>query len=332
MPHTKYDLIAIGDTTIDAFIGLHDATVNCDINHHKCQICMSFADKIPYDSLEVIPAVGNASNVAVGIARLGFKTAILTAVGDDYYGKQVLEAYDNEGVGKDLVNINKGVPTNYHFVLNFQAERTILVKHQEFQYKDISVIDDIEWVYLSSMGGNTGDLHVKFGEYLSEHPNIKLGFNPGTFQMKLGMEKMANIYRHTTVLFINTEEAQRILKTEESDVLKLFPMVHALGPKIVVMTDGPAGAYASDGVNRYFMPSYPDPKPPFERTGAGDAFATGFMGALMSGLSVEEALTWAPIESMSVVQQTGAQRGLLTKAQLLEFLKNAPADYKPKRL
>ena len=134
------------------------------------------------------------------------------------------------------------------------------------------------------------------------------------------------------MLFINTEEAQRILKTEESDVQKLFPMVHALGPKVVVMTDGPAGAYASDGASQYFMPSYPDPSPPISRTGAGDAFATGFMGALMSGLSTEQALTWAPIESMSVVQGVGAQKCLLTKDQLLEYLKQAPADYKPKRL
>lgn len=330
--HTKYDLIAIGDCVIDAFIRLHEATVSCDINHHKCQICMSFADKIPYESLEVIPAVGNSSNVAVGLARLGFKTAILTAVGDDYYGRQILDTYDNEGVGKDLVNINKNIPTNYHFVLNFQAERTILVKHQAFQYKDITLIDDVEWVYLSSLGSNTEELHYKIGEYLAQHPNIKLGFNPGTFQMKLGLEKIGAIYKNAYVLFINKEEAQRILNIEEEDVKKLFKAVHELGPKIVVITDGPDGAYASDGSNQFFMPPYPDPKPPFERTGAGDAFSTGFMGALMAGLTVEQALSWAPIESMSVVQYTGAQKGLLTREQLLNYLAKAPAEYKPRRL
>jgi sugar/nucleoside kinase (ribokinase family) len=330
--HNKYDLIAIGDTVIDAFIKLHDATVSCDINHHKCQLCMSFADKVPYESLEIVAGVGNSSNVAVGIARLGFRSAILTAVGDDYYGKQILDVYDNEGVGKDLVNINKGIPTNYHFVLNFQAERTILVKHQDFQYKDISSIDDVEWVYLSSLGSNTEELHRQIGLYLNEHPKIKLGFNPGTFQMKMGLEKLTNIYRNTFVLFINKEEAQRILNTEEEDIIKLFAGVHTLGPKNVLITDGPEGAYASDGQNFYFMSSYPDPKPPISRTGAGDAFSTGIMGALMSGLTLEQALTWAPIESMSVVQQVGAQKGLLTKPQLLSYLAKAPADYKPRRL
>lgn len=128
----KYDVVCIGDVVIDAFIRLHEASVHCNVNHSKCEICMTFADKIPYETLEVIPAVGNASNVAVGLSRLGFKSAMIAAVGDDLFGKQVLEAYDKEGVGKEFIKINPGVPTNYHFVLNFQAERTILIKHNSY--------------------------------------------------------------------------------------------------------------------------------------------------------------------------------------------------------
>jgi sugar/nucleoside kinase (ribokinase family) len=97
-----------------------------------------------------------------------------------------------------------------------------------------------------------------------------------------------------------------------------------------VITDGPLGAYASDDGSCYFMPSYPDPKPPFSRTGAGDAFSTGFFSALILGLSVPEALRWAPIESMHVVQYFGAQTGLLRKPDLLKFLKKAPKSYQPK--
>ena len=110
----------------------------------------------------------------------------------------------------------------------------------------------------------------------------------------------------------------------------LFKGLHKLGPKIVAITDGPDGAYASDGKNQYYMPIYPDPAPPFERTGAGDSFATGFMSALIYGKSVEEALLWAPINAMSVVQYTGAQEGLLTKKELLSLLSKAPKNYKPK--
>ena len=87
---SKYQIVSIGDCAIDAFIRLHEASVHCDINKKNCQICFSFADKIPYETLEVIPAVGNSSNVAVGLARLGLKAAAFNAIGGDLFAKQVL--------------------------------------------------------------------------------------------------------------------------------------------------------------------------------------------------------------------------------------------------
>lgn len=331
----KYDLVSIGDTTIDAFIRLHDASVHCDLDHKNCQLCISFADKVPYEELTVVPGVGNASNLAVGAARLGLRSAAFNAIGDDYFGKQILEVYQKEKVGREFVKINRGKPTNYHLVLNFQAERTILVKHQDYNYFDPSRIRDVPWIYFSSMGSHSLPFHHKLQKFLLRHKDVKMGFNPGTFQLKLGAAKLKQIYRRTHVLFVNREEAQRILKrpsTSSSNIKVLFKGLHKLGPKILAITDGPAGAYASDGERQYFMPKYPDPKPPFERTGAGDAFSTGFMAALVYGLPVTEAIKWAPVNSMSVVQYTGAQKGLLTKQQLLDLLRKAPRNYKPKRI
>lgn len=327
-----YDLVTIGDCTTDAFIRLHDASIHCDLNHKNCQLCISFADKVPYESLEVVPAVGNSSNVAVGASRLGLKTAILTAVGGDYFGRQILETYRKEKVGREFVRINKRQETNYHFVLNFKAERTILIKHQEYEYYPPSRIGSAPWIYFSSMGEHARAFHAKLARYLERHPRIKMGFNPGTFQLKLGWKKLEAIYRHTHVLFVNREEAQKLLGVQNPDVKFLARRLHKLGPKIVVITDGPKGAYASDGTSLYFMPPYPDPKPPFERTGAGDAFACGFISALIYGLPLTEALRWGPVNSMNVVQYTGAQRGLLTKRKLLAFLKKAPKRYRPREI
>ena len=77
---------------------------------------------------------------------------------------------------------------------------------------------------------------------------------------------------------------------------------------------------------------YPDPNPPVSRTGAGDAFASTFTSALILGKAVKEALQWAPVNSAYVVQQIGAQKGLLTREQLEEYLKKAPSDYKPRKI
>ncbi|OGE78307.1 MAG: hypothetical protein A2751_04115 [Candidatus Doudnabacteria bacterium RIFCSPHIGHO2_01_FULL_46_14] len=327
----KYDLISIGDTTIDAFIRLHEASIHCDINKKNCQICMSFADKIPYETLDVVPAVGNSSNVAVGVARLGLKSAPFTAVGGDVFGKQILDTYHKEKVSTEFVKINPKAQTNYHFVLNFQAERTILIKHNEFQYFDVKKIGDTPWVYFSSMPPNLFSFHEKLATYLVKHPKIKMGFNPGN-QMKLGVEKIKKVYRQTHVLFVNREEAQKILKIKNPNPKVLFAGLHKLGPKIILITDGPDGSYVSDGKDAFYMPIYPDPKPPISRTGAGDASSSSFMAALIYGLSPVEAAQWAPINSMNVVQHIGAQKGLLTKSQLLSLLKKSPKNYLPKKI
>ncbi len=329
----KYDLVCVGDVVMDAFITLKEAKVEWDKKHEHPELEMPFADKIPYESLMVATAVGNASNVAVGARRLGLDVAMLTSVGGDHYGTEVLDWYHKEGVSTEYVKVNRSLPTNYHFVLTYKAERTILIKHQKYAYADPRTLDTrADWIYFSSIAEHTMPFHRKMAEYLRKHPNVRMGFNPGTFQLRFGTKALSSIYKHTYVLFVNREEAAFILGTKNEDIPLLFKGLHKLGPKIVVITDGPKGAYASDGVSCWFMPPYPDPRPPISRTGAGDAFSTGFLCALIYGMPVHEALRWAPIESMNVVQHLGAQTGLLKKSALKALLKKAPKSYQPKVL
>jgi sugar/nucleoside kinase (ribokinase family) len=147
--------------------------------------------------------------------------------------------------------------------------------------------------------------------------------------MEAGVERLKRIYARTEVLVLNREEAVFVSGGDYHDIYGLFDKLHALGPKTVIITDGPDGAYASDGKQRLKMPLYPDPAPPFERTGAGDAFASTLVAALIKGNTLEGALQWAPINSMSVVQKVGAQKGLLTEKELEGFLRTAPDWYKP---
>lgn len=331
----KLDFLAIGDVVVDAFIELQDARVTCDVNHEHCTICMKFADKIPYKDVTVIPAVGNSPNAAVSAARLGLASGLVAAVGDDQNGKDCLAALTGNGVVTDLVKTQSGVKTNYHYVLSYEAERTILIKHEPFTYDFAASMAGAEaptWVYLSSVAENTLAYHEQIADYLEAHPETKLAFQPGTFQMKLGAEKLARLYKRCEIFFCNLEEAQRILSSKEEDKKVLIQKLHDLGPKIVCMTDGPNGAYAFDGADFWMIPMYPDPKPPVERTGAGDAFSSTVTTALALGKPLAEALTWGPINSMNVVQHIGAQKGLLSRAELEALLTNAPEDYKVKKI
>ena len=326
---SQYDLVAIGDTVTDAFIKLEDAAAHIDINRGNREICMRFADKIPYEDVYIVPGVGNSANAAVAASRLGLKSAIVSNLGDDYFGKECLQVLQAEKVGIEYIKIHQGLKTNYHYVLWYEDDRTILIKHEEYRY-ELPDIDEPSWIYLSSLCGNSASWHKELEDYFLKHPNIKLAFQPGTFQISLGKEALRGIYKRSAVVLVNKEEAQRILGTDEGEPKKLLEMMHGLGPEVVVITDGVKGAYASGGgEGAWYMPPYPDPKPPLERTGAGDAFSSTFVSYLAQGKSLSEALMRAPINSMSVVQYVGAREGLLTTAKLEDYLKAAPPEYKP---
>jgi len=324
----NYDLVAIGETTMDAFIRLKDASVHCDVNRENCQICMAFGAKIPYEFVEEIPAVGNAANASVSASRLGLKSALVANVGKDRNGEVCIESLKKDGVSTELIAIHPDKTTNYHYILWFEDERTILQKHSDFPYV-LPNLGKPKWIYLTSLGEKSLPYHEEIAKFLQSNPDVKLAFQPGIFQIKMGHEKLQAIYKKTEIFFCNIEEAKTILGIQEhTEVKDLVIKIHELGPKIVVLTDGTKGAYASENGEVIFMPPYPDPKPPYERTGAGDAFASTVVSALILGKTLPEALAWGAVNSMSVVQQIGAQKGLLSKEKLEEYLKTAPENFK----
>ncbi len=327
---TQIDFLAIGDIVTDAFIKLKDAEATCDIDRHNCKLCVRFGDKVPYESVTELRAVGNSANAAVAAARLGVSASLLTHLGKDLNGQNCIEELKKNSVDTHFVYSHEGMKTNYHYVLWYDVERTILIKHENYPLIFPNIPTAPKMLYLSSLGDHTEKYHEEIAAYIKAHPEMKVVFQPGTFQMKLGTEVLKDIYQNTYAFFCNLEEAQRILGTQERELPMLIKALHALGPKIVVITDGINGAYASDGVQAWFMPVYPHD--PFERTGAGDAFASTVSVALLKGKSLEEAITWGPVNSMSVVQYVGAQEGLLSEERLQKYLQEAPASYAPQPL
>ncbi len=325
----KLDFLAIGDITTDAFIKLKDAEVHCEVDHTNCKLCVRFGDKIPYQEVTIVRAVGNSPNGSVSAARLGLRSGLLAYIGSDRNGEECVEELKRNNIDTTLVRKQEGKSTNYHYVLWYEVDRTILVKHENFEY-DLGDIGEPKWIYLSSLGQNALEFHHQIAEYLKNNPGIRLAFQPGTFQIQFGRQELKDIYSQTEVFFSNIEEAQKILETKEKDAKKLMEEMAKLGPKNIFITDGINGAYAYDSDGFWFIPVYPGK--PYERTGAGDAFASTVVSALALGKPIEEALMWGPINSMSVVREIGAQKGLLTREQLEEYLKNAPADYKPKKI
>lgn len=325
------DVVSVGDIVTDAFIRLLDDQAVTYQNEQGKWLAMPFGTKLPFDHAEVIEAVGNASNAAVAFARLGLDSAFVTNVGADAHGRDMIKALDKNHVDTRFVRINPGKKSNYHYVLWYQDERTILIKHEEYDYHwpHLRPAETPKWLYFSSISEHALAYHDQVVDWLNHNPDVKLAFQPGTFQMEAGAERLKAVYQRSEVLILNREEAALVGGGNHEEIHDLFNKLHALGPRVVVITDGPQGAYASDGEQRLQMPLYPDPAPPVDRTGAGDAFASTFVAALIKGNTIEGALQWAPINSMSVVQKVGAQAGLLTEHELEKFLRESPEWYRP---
>ena len=320
------DFMAIGDTTVDEFIKLREATISCDDQGQNCTISMPWGDKIPYEFSELVPGVGNAANAAVAAARLGLSSGFVSNVGDDSHGQDILALFRDEHVDTAYVRINIGLPTNHDYVLMYDAERTILVRHEEYPYAIPDGSAPPKWIYLSS-AGRSESFHTDLAAWCAAHRETKLAFQPSTFEISMGAQKLAPLYAASELVACNKEEAERILGLGETEMPELLEKMRELGPKTVLITDGPNGAYAYDGTDMLKVPMYPDPKPPLDRTGAGDASTSTVVAALALGLSLREALAWGPINSMSVVQEIGAQKGLLSRDALEKLLSEAPASY-----
>lgn len=330
---SQFDVLSVGDVVTDAFIKLFDDQAATYKNDHGVWLAMQYGTKLPFDHADIKLAVGNAANASVSFAKLGLTSAFVSNVGGDQAGRDIINKLHESKVDTRFVHINPDKNSNYHYVLWYKEDRTILIKHEEYEYHwpRLKKTETPRWMYFSSVSENAIDFHDDIADWLQENPEVKLAFQPGTFQMKAGTDRLQRIYARTELLALNRQEAALVSGGNAEDLHDLFDRLHALGPKIVVISDGPDGAYASDGTQRLKMPIYPDPAPPVERTGAGDAFTSTFVAAIIKGNTIEGALQWAPINSMNVVQNIGAQEGLLTEKQIEEFLRDAPKEYHPQK-
>lgn len=316
------DFVAVGDTVVDDFIKLKDAHVTCRIDKEDCEICMRFGDKVPFESSTVVYGVGNAANAAVAAARLGLKTGFVTNFGKDLHGDKILEAHRKEGIDTTYEKQHEGAPTNYHYVLWYGDERTILINHYAYKYEFPMDLPEPKILYFSSIAGGTENYHDDVATYLESHPDTFFCFQPGTFQIKLGAERLKRLYARAHLLVVNKEEAQRILglPDTEDDVPMLLERLHKLGARVVIISDDVRGAYALENGERTHLEMYKDKKPPIEKTGAGDAFTSTTCVLYATGTPLKDAMLRGMVQASQVVQDIGAQRGLKSRTEIETIL------------
>jgi len=314
-----FDLITIGDIKLDTFVVLPEASIQCRLKMPDCQICVDYGKKIPVEMVDSQIA-GSAPNVAVGLARMKLKTAVASIMGSDGTRKLAYEVLKRESVATRYIETHKDAQSSYSVVLNYHGERTILAAHTRCVYV-LPARLPTKWLYLSELGVGYERLFTQIAKHV-DRTKISLVFNPGAIQIKERKKILFDLIKRSAVLFTNLEEAQTITGEQTNEVHRLATSLYKLGAKHVVITDGKNGAYSFDGKETRHCGVFPSKL--VEATGAGDAFASGFLGAILNKQTPVEALRWGSVNAASVIEFVGPQKGLLSTTQIKVRLKKNP--------
>jgi len=314
------DILMIGDSTIDEFLKIDDAEVLCSKDQINCRICLPFGSKISVSEYSTSIA-GNSINTGVGLAKLGLKVFLDSELGNDAFGNQIIEELYKRNVQTTYVRLNANKITNVHQIIFFQDERTILTYHEKYNYELKNWSEKPKMLHYSSQAGNFEIYMHNLIEYLKNNRDVISSFNPGSAQIKLGVEKLHQFFEVCDILFVNEEEA--FLITNEKEILKQHLALEKLGIKMSIITCGKKGSSVYSEEKHFTLGILKEILPIKDKTGAGDSHSAGFLAGIFYGKSMEEALKWGTINSAYCLTEVGAVNGTLNREQIEEKLKNA---------
>lgn len=314
---SSFDALCIGSAKIDIFLSILEGNPYVLLNKDAKKLCVSYGQKIPVDECS-LQLGGNACNVSIGLAKLKIKTAITAELGKDEFSQKIINGLQSENVNTDFLLQNPNNPSSFSVILSFQKERTIFSKHIErehnFSFDGIST----KWIYLTSLGQKWEKVY-QLAETFAKSKGAKLAFNPGTLQLHEGYQKIKNILALSDILFVNKEEAQEIISsydgTRIDSIEELLKKLQTLGPKIPIITDGENGSFAVNEKGEFFTQEVVSTLI-VEKTGAGDAYASGFLAAMLSNLPIQTAMRWGTLNASATMAILGAQNGLLSREEM----------------
>ncbi|TSD02464.1 MAG: ribokinase family sugar kinase [Parcubacteria group bacterium Athens0714_24] len=310
-----YDVLVIGSATRDGFFKSEDFKTRESKNSSTGkEMFLPLGAKIAIPDV-VFTTGGGGTNASVTFARQGFKTACISRVGDDISGGEVKKEMVREVI-TDLIQVDEKYKTAYSVILSTpEGERTILEYRGASDYLSEKGIDwqnlKSQWLYLDSLADNENLLAEAL--MWAKENGVKVAYNPGKKEIAWGngLHKYLN---DVDIFIVNEDEAAAVLeiKYEKEKETEIFDELDKIVKGIVVMSKGPRGVAVSDG-KKIYTAGVPD-SPVVERTGAGDAFGSGFVsGYIESGGNVEHAIQLGTANATSVVLYFGAKKGILKK-------------------
>lgn len=322
-----FDVITIGSATRDAFYKVNFPIIKWSKTPSRKAYSLPLGEKLEAQDI-YFTIGGNACNASVTFARQGFKVAAVGKIGDDLAGEDVLERLEKEGVDIRLIARTKEKPTAYSTLLLQNGERTILSYHgasDTFTLRDLRLAKmKSKWWYVS-LAGESDKMLLPLLRFARKN-NVAVGFNPSGHHLRHRRSDVLKSLKHFSFLVMNDEEASMITGVPWRREKDVFKKLDALTPGILAVTSGRGGVTVSDGRRIYKAGIFKEKKL-IDRTGAGDAFGSGFAaGLLRRGITFKNigaakqqdvcyAIHLATANATSVVEHIGATEGVLTKRE-----------------
>ncbi len=317
-----YDIFVIGSATREVFLQSKAFTARNDASSETGQVeVFPLGSKIEVDKI-AFASGGAGTNTAVTFARQGFKTVCVGVIGNDISGHEILRELEAEGVNVDHFQKHKDDYSAYSVVLvDKSGERTILTYKGEVRHFDANKIhfDKLVagWCYIDSLGGHFDVLEKTIAH--CKKNKIKIAYNPGGKELAFGLEKLKPQLEQVDVLFVNKNEGEGLLN-QSGNSKQVANELQKITKGIVSVSDGPRGVVVVDHEGSTYTAGIPD-SPVIERTGAGDAFGSGFVSQIMINDKVQmsndekiiRAIQYGTANASSVVTQFGAKAGILKK-------------------
>lgn len=318
-------ICSLGAASQDVFLSGSDSISGRDSKTGEIIESFPLGAKVDVEQA-VFNTGGGATNAAVTFARQGLTSSFIGKIGSDIAGRAVIEELDDENVDTSQVIYDKNHGTQYSTViLSDSGERTILVyrgvanTHEPSDYNQID-FSKYDWIYVSTFAGKMDALDTVFTR--AKKHDVKIAFNPGEGELEQ-IKKLRPLLEDVDILIVNKQEAQQIVEGETTEELARHGTHYV---PVMVVSDGPNGVVTTDGKTVVRAGMYED-VPVIDRTGAGDAFGSGFLSQWAQGRSLKDSVVFASANSTSVVTAIGAKTKILHKGANLHAMPLSEKDF-----
>jgi ribokinase len=307
-----FDVITIGAATRDIFVTSKKFKSKKDeASPTDKDLVLPLGVKIEIENI-VFESGGGATNAAATFARQKLDTACICRIGEDPGGQVIIDSLEAEGIDTRFFIKDRENHTGYSIVLVTETgARTILVYRGASAHFAEDMIPksklDTRWLFISSLAGNVNLLR-RLVDWANKN-GLKVASVPGSSELAKGAKILAPIFAKVDVVIMNREEAAALTSIDRGYKEKIIHDMCLLTKGVGVITDAKNGATACDRDFFYHIGTHGNPS--IERTGAGDAFASGFVAGLIKFENVEGALELAADNASNVVNFFGAKRGII---------------------